>query len=187
MDTPKPISDEPEAVKVATPSPAWALPTKSRTLREVRKVFPKARFQESTSNGIKSVELFYKVPGTKGEDAPVCNVTVPPGGNVAGACVALLTAAFARYGYTVRWELPWPGRFVKEAIPDFVGVEKNLPIELDPEILTEAEFTEAAKISGQIKDKTLTPEEGFKALHTLYGKALARKAAPVKGSGEAQS
>lgn len=185
MDTtPKPIPDEPEAVKVATPSPAWALPTKSRTLREVRKVFPKARFQESTSKGIKSVELFYKIPGTKGEDAPVCNVTVPPGGNVAGACVALLTAAFARYGYTVRWEpLPWPGRFVKEAIPNFVGVEQHLPIELDPEVMTEAEFTEAGKIADDIKAGVYTKAEGYQHLITLYGKALARKAA---AEGQAQ-
>lgn len=170
------MDNKTEPEKIAIPSPSWALPTKSRTLREVRKIFPRARFQESTRDGIKSVELFYKIPGTKGDDAPVANVSVPPGGSVAGACLALLKAAFATLGFNAEWSpVPWPGKFVLSPIEGFVGVEGQLPIELDPDALTEAEFSRATEIREEILSGKTSRDDGIAALKALYGGAMARK------------
>lgn len=108
------------------------MPSKSKTLRTLRKIFPGARFQCMTVNKIKSVQLFYRQ--ARSGEAPICNVEIPANGSEEGACQALLCAAFRGLGGEAKWDPKWPGRYVIEPIKDFQGPETMLPVELDPEV-----------------------------------------------------
>lgn len=116
---------------------AIALPTKSKTLRVIRKVFPNARFQGATrteeNKKIKSVSLFYRPPGYR-EEIPVCNTDIPENGSEQGACFALLKSAFARLGSDASWDPKPPGRYVFASIEDYTGPEAAIPVELDPAV-----------------------------------------------------
>ncbi len=154
------------------------VPSKSKTLRTLRKVIPGARFQTVTVKGKRSVQLFGRVVGTNGKSSeqPISNVDIPANGSEAGACQALLCAAFRMYGGEATWDPKFPGRYSVKAIKDHKGVETMLPAELDPDLnldldalgklqaerdagtLTEVEFqTKAAALVREAEIKTQFP------------------------------
>ncbi len=114
------------------------VPTKSKTLRTLRKVFPHARFQSVTTKGKQSIQLFYRPP-TSREEAPVSNVEIPHNGTEAGACQALLCAAFRTLGMETRWDPKFPGAYKLSPIKGFKGTEAQLPLEMDPAVPVDVE------------------------------------------------
>lgn len=161
------LEPRPQATAEARRLGLVPVPSKSKTLRTLRKVFPGARFQSVTESGKQSVQLFYR-PRAGGEDAPINNVEIPPNGTEAGACQALLCAAFRVYGMEARWDPKFPGTYRLSPIKDYQGTEKQLPIELDPEVPVDVEALGSALADRQ-NGKT-TAEESNAAIVASIGK-----------------
>lgn len=101
------------------------LPTKSKILRTVRKVFPDARFERMGT----AVGLRYRPPGQR-EEVEIAHVEIGTG-NERGAQLALMMAAFQFYGFKTQWH-PKVNKFTFEAIEGYKGPEDMLPMEFDP-------------------------------------------------------
>lgn len=110
---------------------ATELPSRSKCLRTLKKVYPGAFFA-AVANGL---ELRYFPPGA-GADVPVLSVSGP---RESALPLAALCAAFARLGYETKWRRGFPGSFDFQPIPGYVGPEDLIPVDLDPrEPLTES-------------------------------------------------
>lgn len=107
-----------------------ALPSKSKCLKMLRRIFPGAHFCGFTADGKRHLELRYG-PNA----APVAQVSVPAGGLESALPWAIVKAVCTRFGYTATWE---NGEFDFKAIEGFVGPESMLPVELDPDTQEES-------------------------------------------------
>lgn len=143
-----------------------AEPTKSQTLRVLRKVFPGARFQERTADGVKTVEFFYRPPGSRAE-APAAVVVVPEGGTVSGACKAILIGLFEQLGGRAVWT---SGRYHVGPIKNYVGPEQQIPVELDPAVPVDLDKVETALEAERLGE--ITHEQAQRNIKTEINRAL---------------
>lgn len=111
---------------------ASELPSRSKCLRTLKKVYPGAFFASVEGGGL---ELRYFPPGA-GSDVPVLSVNGP---RESALPLAVLCAAFARLGFDTSWRRGFPGSFDFKPIPGYTGPEDLIPVDLDPrEPLTES-------------------------------------------------
>jgi hypothetical protein len=159
------MEPKPAAVAEAKRLGLVPVPTKSKTLRTLRKVFPHARFQSVTVDGKRSVQLFYRPAG--GSEAPISHVEIPANGTEAGACQALLCAAFRHYGMAATWDPKFPGAYRLSPIKGFVGTEAQLPLEMDPAVPVDVDKLGAA-LADRANGKTTADESNAAVMAAIH-------------------
>lgn len=115
------------------------LPSKSKTLKELRKIFPSAELEPIKGGMALTYLASAELPDgrTVTDRAPICEVNSKQGGKALSKdalAYAALVCAFRELGYATKYEPGFPsGRFIYVPIPGFIGVENGLPVPELPE------------------------------------------------------
>lgn len=110
-------------------------PLTSKILRALDRVYPGATFlpepDQNTSRNWHGLGLWYVVQGNLSRVLAVYSAhkSVLP--------FLAMRCAFFRLGFETRWIPKFPGRFEFTPVKDYMGPEKLVPIELDPDLSPE--------------------------------------------------